>query len=72
MASRRLRHRIESPSYAENHAKARPVSDASLGLWEADQNSVRGLRAVGGLNKVKQVGYLDSSRQGDMDISDGY
>jgi hypothetical protein len=60
MASRRLRHRIESPSYAENYSKARPAGHTGLRLREADDDSLRGLRAMGGLNKVKQVGYLDS------------
>lgn len=72
MASRRLRHRIESPSYAENHAKARPVSHARLRLLEADQDPVGSLRATGGLKKVEQVSYLNSRTQDGSAIANGY
>ena len=45
---------------------------AGLRLLQADQDPVGGLRAMGGLNKVEQVGYLDSPRQDGMDVAHGY
>ena len=36
-------------------------ADTGLRLLQADQDPVGGLRAMGGLNKVEQVGYLDVS-----------
>jgi hypothetical protein len=56
----------------ENHAKARPLRHPGLRLREADEDPVGRLRAVGGLDKVEQVGYLDSRRQDATDISPGY
>jgi len=56
-------HRIESPSYAEDHAQAGLVFEAGLRVGRAQDDPVTDLRAVGSLHEMKQESHLPLQRR---------
>ena len=56
-------HRIESPSYAEDHAQAGLVFEAGLRVGRPEDDPVTDLRAIGGFDEMKQESYLPLQRR---------